>query len=82
MDIFQILKRPAPITASSDETAVESTYRYWRWRIFFGMYIGYVFYYFSRNSYGSLKPLLIQEGYQVSDLGVLVSVFALSYGWS
>lgn len=83
MNLLQILKKPAPITSASKETDVESSYRYWRWRIFFGMYIGYVFYYFSRNSYGSIKPLLMQDlGFAKSDLGVLASVFAVSYGLS
>lgn len=83
MSLLQVLKKPSSITPDSKDTDVQASYRYWRWRIFVGMYIGYVFYYFSRNSYGSIKPLLMQDlGFSKSDLGVLTSVFAISYGLS
>jgi OPA family sugar phosphate sensor protein UhpC-like MFS transporter len=77
------LRMPAPVSTASKEDDVEASYKYWRWRIFIGMYVGYVFYYFSRNSYGAIKPLLMQDlGFLKSDLGLLASVFALSYGLS
>ncbi len=83
MNLLQILKPPVSITPLSKEDEIEASYKYWRWRIFFGMYIGYVFYYFSRYSYASIKPLLIQDlGFSKSDLGILTSVFAISYGLS
>lgn len=83
VNIFQILKQPSPVTTESKEGEVQNSYRYWRWRIFFGMYIGYVFYYFSRNSFGSIKPLLMQDlGFATTDLGLVMSVFSLSYGLS
>src|SRR3569832_9039 len=83
IDWIQKLKQPAPMTASSKDEDVQASNKYRRWRIFIGMYVGYVFYYFSRNSYGAIKPLQIQDlGFLKSDLGILASVFAISYGLS
>ena len=83
MDLLRILKKPANVTAGSKEGEIHSSYTYWRWRIFFGMYIGYVFYYFSRTSYGSIKALMMRDlGFAESHLGILVSVFAICYGLS
>lgn len=83
MKWLRIFKQPAPMTASPKEEEVQASYKYWRWRIFIGMYVGYVFYYFSRNSYGAIKPLLINDlGFEKSDLGILTTVTAVSYGLS
>jgi MFS transporter, OPA family, sugar phosphate sensor protein UhpC len=80
---IQRLRQPAPITAVSRQDDVEASYKYWRWRIFIGMYVGYVFFYFSRNSFNSVKPLLLNDlGFLKSDLGILTSVYAISYGLS
>ena len=80
---FQKLRQPAPISAASKDDDVQASYKYWRWRIFIGMYVGYIFYYFSRNSLNSVKPLLLNDmGFLKSDLGILTSVFAISYGLS
>ncbi|MGR3973701.1 MAG: MFS transporter [Candidatus Rhabdochlamydia sp.] len=83
VQLFKFLKAPALNRTHPTETEIEESYSYWRWRIFIGMYIGYVFYYFSRNSFGSIKPLLIQDlGFSMSDLGILTTIFAASYGLS
>lgn len=76
--------RPAPtIPEIQDEGVVAKKYKYWRWRIFSGMYIGYVFYYFTRNSYTSIMALLMKDmGFTKSDLGILASIMALTYGLS
>jgi MFS transporter, OPA family, sugar phosphate sensor protein UhpC len=76
--------KPAPtIPEIQDEGVVKSLYKYWRCRIFTGMYVGYVFYYLSRKSYTYIMPLLIQDlGMTKSDLGILGSLFAIIYGCS
>ncbi|HUD01156.1 MAG TPA: phosphoglycerate transporter protein PgtP [Rhabdochlamydiaceae bacterium] len=83
MKWLQIFK-PAPVIDEiQDQEVVKSDYKYWRWRIFIGMYVGYVFYYFSRKSFTCVMPLLIQDlGMSKSDLGILGSLFALIYGCS
>ena len=83
MKFFQFFK-PAPLASEiQNSTLIDTQYRYWRWRIFIGMYVGYIFYYFSRKSYTCIMPLLIQDlGFTKSDLGLLSSVFAVTYGAS
>lgn len=76
--------RPAPVIAEiKDQAVVRETYKYWRWRIFIGMYVGYIFYYFSRKSLVCIMPVLISDlGMTKSDLGILGSILALTYGAS
>lgn len=76
--------KPAPsIPEIKDEGVVKEKYNYWRWRTFIGMYVGYVFYYFTRNSYNSIQPLLMSDlGLTKGDLGILGSIIALAYGMS
>ena len=83
MNLLNFFKSAKAAPQIEDPRLVESTYKYWRWRIFIGMYVGYVFYYFSRKSYTCIMPLLIQDlGMTKSDLGILSSLFALAYGGS
>jgi len=76
--------RPAPhIQEIQGEDAVKASYKYWRFRIFYGMYIGYVFYYFTRKSFTFAMPSLMQElGFEKSDMGILASIMAITYGLS
>ena len=62
---------------------VFSMYRYWRIRIFYSIYIGYVFYFFTRRSFVFTASALINDlGLGKSDLGILETLFALTYGLS
>jgi OPA family sugar phosphate sensor protein UhpC-like MFS transporter len=80
---LKIFKSVAAAPTIEDPQVVESSYKYWRLRIFIGMYVGYVFYYFSRKSYTCVMPLLIQDlGMTKSELGILASLFAIAYGGS
>ncbi len=81
---FTNILRPAPhIPPIEDENAVKENYKYWRMRIFFGMYIGYVFYYFTRKSFTFAMPSLMQDlGFEKSDMGILASIMAITYGLS
>ncbi len=83
MGILAFLK-PAPYKSEiQDEEEVKKSYKYWRWRIFYGMYAGYVFYYFSRKSFTFAMPSLMADlGFDKSQLGILGSVLALTYGMS
>lgn len=82
---FLELFKPAKILPNieADPEAVRGKYTYWRWRIFLGMYIGYIFYYFSRKSYVCIMPVLMHDlGFSKGDVGILGSVLALTYGAS
>lgn len=58
-------------------------FSYWRTRTFYSIFIGYIFYYFTRKSYTFATPLLVSElGMNKSELGVLVTVFSITYGVS
>lgn len=81
---FGNLLKPAPhIPEIQDSDEVRARYKYWRWRIFFGMYFGYIFYYFARKSFTFAMPALMQDlGFQISELGILSSILAITYGAS
>lgn len=83
MSILNLL-RPAPYTEEiQDQDLVKKKYRYWRLRTFYSMYIGYAFYYFTRKSFTFAMPVMSSElGYDKTQLGLLVSVLALTYGVS
>ena len=83
MKIFELFKPASLISEIQDESIVKKKYNYWRWRIFIGMYSGYVFYYFTRKSYTCIMPILIRDlGLTKSELGMLGSILALTYGLS
>jgi OPA family sugar phosphate sensor protein UhpC-like MFS transporter len=83
VNLLNFFKSAKAAPRIEDPRVVETAYKYWRWRIFIGMYVGYVFYYFSRKSYTCIMPLLIKDlGMSKSDLGILASLFALAYGGS
>ena len=83
MKIIDFFKPAAVVTETRDEEGVAKKYKYWRWRTFIGMYVGYIFYYFTRNSYNAIQPLLMTDlGLTKTDLGILGSVAAITYGCS
>lgn len=66
-----------------DQKEIKRQYRYWRIRIFYAMYIGYVFYYFSRKSFTFAMPMMMTDlGLDKSQLGILASVLSITYGLS
>lgn len=80
--IFNLLN-PAPFTEEiKEEEVVKKKYKYWRLRIFYGMYIGYAFYYFTRKSFTFAMPTMLDEGFTLAQLGLLGSVLSLTYGIS
>ncbi|MDR3624019.1 MAG: phosphoglycerate transporter protein PgtP [Chlamydiales bacterium] len=76
--------KPAPhLKEIQDEEIVKKQYKYWRLRIFYTMYIGYAFYYFTRKSYTFAMPALMENlGFDESQLGFLGTVLAITYGVS
>jgi OPA family sugar phosphate sensor protein UhpC-like MFS transporter len=66
-----------------DPYLVDKKYRYWRIRIFYSMYVGYVFFYFTRKSFTFIIPQLISElGYSYTQLGLLSTILYITYGIS
>ncbi len=83
MSVLDFLK-PVPYKDEiEDEKEVNKSYKYWRFRIFYGIYIGYIFYYFSRKSFTFAMPALMMDlGLDKSQLGILGSVLSITYGIS
>jgi OPA family sugar phosphate sensor protein UhpC-like MFS transporter len=81
--LFNLLQ-PAPhLPEIADQAEIQSDYKYWRIRILYSMFIGYAFYYFTRKSFVFAMPGIMQDlGYDKSQLGIMGSVFAITYGMS
>lgn len=83
MSVLDLFRSAPPIQENQDPQEVKGLYKYWRWRIFYGMYVGYIFYYFTRKSLTFAMPVLMQDlGLQISDLGILSSILSITYGMS
>lgn len=83
MGILDIFKPSPHIEEMQDQAAVKKQYKYWRLRIFLGMYVGYIFFYFTRKSYTFAMPALVTDlGFDKADLGILASVLYITYGVS
>jgi OPA family sugar phosphate sensor protein UhpC-like MFS transporter len=78
------LLRAAPHAEEiKDPELVKKQYKYWRFRIFYSMYFGYVLYYFTRKGMAAVTPALkMQLGFDEVQIGNLTTVFALAYGIS
>lgn len=83
MSFLTILK-PAPYAPEiQDSDTVKKKYKYWRFRTFYSMYIGYALYYFTRKSFTFAMPALKSElGLELFEIGLIGSVLSLSYGAS
>lgn len=58
-------------------------YRMWRLRIFYSVFIGYASFYLTRNSFTYVASVMRQAlGFSLEELGIVMSVFPLSYGFS
>jgi len=84
MNVFSFLMPAPQVPQIQDPKVVDQRYRYWRIRIFYTMFIGYVFYYFTRNTFQCVMPGMIQElGFTKAQLGYLsTTIFSLTYGAS
>lgn len=58
LDVF----RPAPpIEEIQNPELVKKNYRYWRFRTFYAMWVGYAFFYFTRKSFTFAMPVMQSE---------------------
>lgn len=61
----------------------KANFRYWRTRTFYSIFVGYIFYYFTRKSFTFAMPALIHElGFLKTDAGWLLTIFSITYGIS
>ncbi|QXE26579.1 MFS transporter [Chlamydia buteonis] len=74
---------PKHIKELDNPELVKKQYKYWRIRIFYSMFIGYVFYYFTRKSFTFAMPTLMTDlGFDKAQLGIIGSTLYISYGVS
>src|SRR3989338_3666483 len=83
MSWFKILD-PAPHQEElKDSGLIKKSYKYWRLRGFYSMYIGYAFFYITRKSFTFAMPaMMVDLGFTKTDLGILGSVLYITYGLS
>ncbi len=76
--------KPAPYKPTiTNKAEIDRAYKYWRIRIFYSIYVGYVFFYFTRKSFTFVMPEMVKDlGFSYSDLGILSTVLYLTYGFS
>lgn len=76
--------RPAayqPVLGS--QTEIIEAYRYWRIRICYSILFGYAVFYFTRKSFSSVMPYLMDDlGFSKGDLGKISSFLFISYAIS
>jgi OPA family sugar phosphate sensor protein UhpC-like MFS transporter len=83
MRILDFIKPTPHSQAIEDQGEVDKNYKYWRMRIFYAMYIGYAFFYFTRKSFTFAMPVMISElGMTKTQLGYLASTLYFTYGIS
>ncbi len=81
--VRNFFKPPAHIQEIKDAAVVKKEYKYWRFRIFYAMFLGYIFYYFTRKSFTFAMPALMHDlGFDKAQLGILGSVLYITYGIS
>ena len=70
-----------PVTKSKEE--IDKTYRYWRLHLMITSYIGYAIFYFTRKGFSFVMPAMLTDlGLQKADIGMMGTVFYLTYGVS
>jgi OPA family sugar phosphate sensor protein UhpC-like MFS transporter len=62
---------------------VDKKYSYWRMRIFYSMFFGYVFFYFTRKNFTTVMSFMQKDlCYTTEQIGMISTVFYLLYGAS
>ncbi len=76
--------RPAPHRSElSNKAEIDRAYKYWRIRIFYSIYVGYVFFYFTRKSFTFVMPEMMADLHlSYSQVGILSTILYITYGIS
>lgn len=79
--MISILKPPAHTEPLPTEM-VDPAYKWLRFRVFMGIFVGYAGYYLVRKNFSLVMPDLIAQGYSKGELGLIASAVSISYGIS
>ncbi len=84
MSSFLHLFSPAPhIELIKDKDKVDAKYKYWRVRILYSMFVGYMLYYFTRKSFTFAIPGMMHDLHlDKAQVGLLGSILYITYGIS
>ena len=75
--------KPAAFIEPLPADKVPAAYKRLRWQMMAGVFLGYAFFYFVRNSFSLAKPYLIKDyGMSKGDVGLIATALAISYGLS
>ena len=77
------LKSRDNVPPVTEQVQIDSSYKYWRIQLMWTMYIGYAAFYFTRKSFNFIMPAMLSDlGLTMSDVGVLGTLFYITYGCS
>lgn len=81
---MNLLSFLAPPAYKDEQTGPEADARYrrLRWQVFIGAFIGYAGFYIVRKNFSMAMPLLEPLGFEKGELGVVLSMNAIAYGFS
>lgn len=74
--------KPAKFITPISSDKVDTSYKRYRIQLFLTAYIGYMAYYFVRSTLALAKPELLRDGFSMSQVGLLGSALAVTYGIS
>ena len=74
----------SPPAFKPEQTGAEADARYrrLRWQVFLGAFIGYAGFYIVRKNFSMAIPMLEPLGFEKGELGVVLSMNAVAYGFS
>jgi len=74
----------APPAYKAEQTGpnADARYKKLRWQVFLGIFIGYAGFYIVRKNFSMAIPMLAPFGFEKGELGVVLSMNAIAYGFS
>ncbi len=80
--LSSVLTKPAEVKVD-DIHEIKKSYRYWRIRIFYSMYFGYAFFYFTRKSLTFAMPTMMKDLHlDKAQIGWFATAMYIVYGLS
>ena len=79
--MWSFLKPPA-FKAELPQEEVDRTYKFMRWQVFAGVFIGYAGFYIVRKNFSMAMPELAQFGFEKGELSIVLSMNAVAYALS
>ncbi|GLO60520.1 regulatory protein UhpC [Vibrio sp. MACH09] len=77
------ISQKQPTEKITDKESIDATYKYWRLHLMLSMYVGYGVFYFTRKSLNFSMPVMLTDlGWEPSDIGVIATVYYVTYGTS